>query len=811
MSGARPAIAGLCALGALLAVVGILGVASPRDARAPGRDVAAADGIPFAATADEAATQRIRLLASAAQQEPDLPRITVDYPLDASVFPPDLAPPTFLWHDASENATAWLVDIAFGGGSTRLRVLVPGVEPPQGEIDRRAVGENNELPSRSAYEASARSWKPSPEVWDAIRKHAVDAAARLTFLGYEAQETSRVLSRGSVTIRTSADPVGAPIFYRDVPLMPSTGKDGVIKPLSEGSVPLIGWRLKDVSRDGSRLLLEDMPTCANCHSFSADGKTFGMDVDGPDGDKGAYGLVPLQKSTVIQAGQVISWNRFKGRPEGRMTLGFLARVSPNGKYVVSTVNDALYVQNFTNYKFLQVFYPTRGILAYYSRDTGEILALPGADDPEYVHCGATWSPDGKFLVFSRAKATDPYPKGRPRATYAGDPNETPIQYDLVRIPFQDGRGGVATPVAGASANGWSNTFPKVSPDGKWIVFTRCRNGQLQRPDGELFIVPFDGGEARRMRCNTKLMNSWHSFSPNGRWLVFSSKANTPYTQMFLTHIDESGNDTPPILVENATAANRAVNIPEFVNVRFDEFQSIAVPAVDHWRHMKAGARLAKEGRHGEAIVEFEKALEGEYHDWRTNDWKTHANMSTSLTQMGDLEPALEHLRRSLELNPRNAEMQTNLGYLLAERGENREALKHLDLAVQLSPRDTKIRGNRAKLRMSLGDVNGGLEDFGEAIRLDPNGADAWAGRGAARMGLKDLKGARSDLDRAVELDPSSASAWYFRALVRQQADDLPGSLADLDRARALVPPGSVQLREIDALRAQIREALDRNR
>ena len=71
-----------------------------------------------------------------------------------------------------------------------------------------------------------------------------------------------------------------------------------------------------------------------------------------------------------------------------------------------------------------------------------------------------------------------------------------------------------------------------------------------------------------MRCNTPLMNSWHSFSPNGRWLVFSSKSRSPYTQMFLTHVDENGNDSPAILIENSTAANRAVNIPEFVNVPY---------------------------------------------------------------------------------------------------------------------------------------------------------------------------------------------------------------------------------------------------
>ena len=86
-----------------------------------------------------------------------------------------------------------------------------------------------------------------------------------------------------------------------------------------------------------------------------------------------------------------------------------------------------------------------------------------------------------------------------------------------------------------------------------------------------------------MSCNTPLMNSWHSFSPNGRWLVFSSKSRSPYTQMFLTHLDEDGNDSPAILIENSTAANRAVNIPEFVNIPPDGLLKIDAPVTDYYR------------------------------------------------------------------------------------------------------------------------------------------------------------------------------------------------------------------------------------
>jgi Tol biopolymer transport system component len=31
----------------------------------------------------------------------------------------------------------------------------------------------------------------------------------------------------------------------------------------------------------------------------------------------------------------------------------------------------------------------------------------------------------------------------------------------------------------------SNTFPKVSPDGRWIVFVQCRTGHLMRSDSPL--------------------------------------------------------------------------------------------------------------------------------------------------------------------------------------------------------------------------------------------------------------------------------------------------------------------------------------
>ena len=119
-----------------------------------------------------------------------------------------------------------------------------------------------------------------------------------------------------------------------------------------------------------------------------------------------------------------------------------------------------------------------------------------------------------------------------------------------------------------------------------------------RPDSKLYIVAFSGGNARWMRCNRSPMNSWHTFSPNGRWLAFSSKARSPYTQLMLTHIDANGSDSLAILVENTTAANRAVNIPEFVNVPRDGIEKIDPQATEFYRVASKAYELDGGKSHG---------------------------------------------------------------------------------------------------------------------------------------------------------------------------------------------------------------------
>jgi Flp pilus assembly protein TadD len=690
--------------------------------------------------------------------------ITIDYPAEGSIFPPEFPAPTWRWRDSQPGSTSWQIDISFADGSAPIRAVSPGLRMSVGESDPRCVSPTNEPPALTPEQAEGHTWTPDAVTWAAIKQHSVGHPAAVVITGRRPNDTNE-LSRGQMAMETSADPVGAPIFYRDVPLMPSENEKGVIKPLSLKAVPFVAWRLRSVAEKESRVVMQGLHACANCHSFSADGKTLGMDMDGPRNDKGLYAIVDVQPHMAIRAEDQVAWSTFRGKLGSKLRVGFMSQISPDARHVITTVNDPgidqsdyqrqknpvdlvrnMYVANFKDYRFLQVFFVTRGVLAWYKRDAAHLQYLPGADDTDYVHTNAVWSPDGKSLVFARAKARDAYPEGAQLAKYAGDPKETQIQFDLYRIPFNEGKGGKAEPIAGASGNGMSNSFPKVSPDGRWVVFVQSRNGLLMRPDSQLFIVPAQGGTARRMKCNTSSMNSWHSFSPNGRWMVFSSKSQSPYTQMFLTHIDGAGNDSPAILIENATAANRAVNIPEFVNIPADGLLTIEAPAAEYARHTDQAEEAMSKRQYQEAALEWAKVVAVA----PTNSG-AHNSLGVALVQTGKLDEAIAHYRQALALNPQYAEAANNLGEALVGQGDDKGAIAQFTKATQLGPTYPAAHANLGMMLARTGNPAQAIAPLKKVVELKPEDPEARRNLGHALAEKGDFKEAIVQLEKADQL------------------------------------------------------------
>ena len=743
--------------------------------------------------------------------------IKIDYPQDGSIFPSEITPPTFIWREEDASATAWRIDVAFSDGASPLHILAPG-EPMQiGEIDPRCISSTNKLPSLTTEQAAAHTWMPVDDVWASIKRHSLARPAVVTVTGLDV--ANHPVAKDRITLSTSSDPVNGQIFYRDVPLMPAAGRKGIVQPLSPSLLYLINWRVRDIAKPESRIVMSGLHTCANCHSFSLDGKTMGMDVDGPGNDKGLYAIVPVKQHMAIRNEDTVSWNT--DLRVGQSRVGFMSQVSPDGQYVLSTfagpdlsIPSSYFVTNFTDYRFLQVFYPTRGILAFYSRATGRRESLPGADDPRYVQTDGVWSPDGKYVVFARAEAKDPDPEGQKLPLQANDPHEVQIQYSLYRVPFNGGRGGTPEPIAGASNNGMSNNFPKISPDGRWIVFVKCRNGQLMRPDSELYIIPVTGGVARRMRCNTSLMNSWHSFSPNGRWLVFSSKIRSPYTQMFLTHINAQGEDSPPIYIDNSTAANRAVNIPEFVNIPADGIESIDSPASDLYRLIDEAMDLQARGDNASALPKWQKALEMDPADARANNgmgivlgllgrgddsvpyfkkaaqsdgnfFEAYYNLGVVLTKANRMDDAIDAWKNVVRLRPDFSQGHENLGYALYSQGRFAESLSELHSAMTEEPNRLFSLNLAASLLATCPDAS--VRNGEEALKLAERARQLSGGKDPRILDTLSTAYAESGkFAQAIEVEQQAI------ALATQQGD---ASLATRLKAHLTLYESGVPIRQ----------------
>ena len=472
-------------------------------------------------------------------------------------------------------------------------------------------------------------------------------------------------------------------------------------------------------------MLEDLPVCGNCHSFSSDGSVLGLDVDYGN-DKGAYAVLPVSKQMVLDDEKIITWSDFK-KGDGETTFGLLSQVSPDGRYVISTVKDRAVFVATPDIWFSQLFFPIKGILVVYDTKTGTYQALPGADDPQYVQSNPTWSRDGKWIVYARTKAYKKDVVANAKSVLLSEKDvpefvndKEPFKFDLYRIPFNEGRGGKPEPIEGASHNGKSNYFAKFSPDGKWIIFCKAENYMLLMPDSELYIIPAEGGEARRLRANTPRMNSWHSWSSNGRWLVFSSKANSAYTQLFLTHIDADGESTPPVVLERFTGSDRAANIPEFIPLPADAIAKIKEQFIDAYSFLRAGMANERTGNYPAAVRAYE---------------------------------------RGLAVEPGNVELLNALGFSLFQQGKSKEAIVALEKALALDPKHWKSHNNLALASIDVGELELAEAHFRDSLALKEQPA-IYNDLGVVleRQGLLDE--AAAAYRKSIKLDPASASAHY---------------------------------------------------
>jgi Tol biopolymer transport system component len=125
----------------------------------------------------------------------------------------------------------------------------------------------------------------------------------------------------------------------------------------------------------------------------------------------------------------------------------------------------------------------------------------------------------------------------------------------------------------------SATLPRISPDGRFLMFTlgdygvfhiwhgmadlwmadleanltSSESAPQSSPEGDTIVPDSTEAPSGTVRgaspltaLNSPSVESYHSWSSNGRWVIFSSRRNDGnYTRPFIAHIDKDGRATKP--------------------------------------------------------------------------------------------------------------------------------------------------------------------------------------------------------------------------------------------------------------------------
>ena len=241
------------------------------------------------------------------------------------------------------------------------------------------------------------------------------------------------------------------------------------------------------------------------------------------------------------------------------------------KLIVYSTDKTLQSFHTTDRNKIEV-YDTESDLIAYDIDKGEVTNLE--NDTTELEVFPAWAPDGKTLYYCSAHfERQDTALSRQREIVK---RSRQLKYNIYRKAFDPAtmRFGARELVFAADSLGKSATLPRVSPDGRYLLFTMGEYGvfHIWHHDADLWMLDLKTGEARAAReLNSADTESYHSWSSNGKWIVFSSRRDDgTYTRPFFSHIGNDGRGTKPFELPSEDPdyhrqLMRCYNIPEFMH------------------------------------------------------------------------------------------------------------------------------------------------------------------------------------------------------------------------------------------------------
>lgn len=290
--------------------------------------------------------------------------------------------------------------------------------------------------------------------------------------------------------------------------------------------------------------------CMNCHSFRQQDPSNMMLHT-----RGAY------PSTIIVKGDTIE----KLNTKTQETISPLVYPSwhPSGNFIAFSVNNTFQDFHTSDRKRVEVYDSASDVVVYDVRNH-ELISIPNLMSDTEFESFPTFSPDGQTLYFSTSPA-----------------QEMPVEYKKVKysicsITFNTQTrefGNEVDTIFNAKLENMSASFPRISPNGKYLLFTKGDYGGffIWHKEAELCIADLESKNHYSLdKANSNDAESYHSWGSNSKWIVFSSRRiDGLYTRPFIAHIDENGQAhkafvVPQQNVEYYSKLMKSFNVPELI-------------------------------------------------------------------------------------------------------------------------------------------------------------------------------------------------------------------------------------------------------
>ncbi|MEA2077960.1 MAG: cytochrome C biosynthesis protein [Candidatus Marinimicrobia bacterium] len=276
-----------------------------------------------------------------------------------------------------------------------------------------------------------------------------------------------------------------------------------------GSWKQMGLYERDLTNFKQRTIIENSTldnSCVNCHHVSSNNAENFM-FHARTGQAG--GTYIAQGDEIRKLAPRI-YDLYKG-------VGY-ASWHPNGAYIVFSANSVNGRDVNQSSIHLINGADSKSDLVVYDIENNVFYTDSSVFNSQYWESYPSWSSDGKSIYFCRANVLN-----------AKNHNDlTKIQYNLMKIEFNIDTHQWSKPetIIDAVSLDRSIAFPRISPDGRYLMFTLYDFGvfSIFRNISDLAI--YDIKEKRSYllnSVNTRETESYHSWSSNGKWVVYSSK------------------------------------------------------------------------------------------------------------------------------------------------------------------------------------------------------------------------------------------------------------------------------------------------